>query len=405
MMRGAMALDPGAAAASADHRPALGGLAADAIAGLAGVVEAMHLEIARVPVVGRLGPPAARGVAGLVYRSIREIASIVGAGVDTLFPPGDADRPRSVRREALRAALNGVVGDHLAATGNALAIPMRLRRGGRPLSLERRALAAAIPRPGRRVLLLVHGSCLSDLAWRRGGHDHGAALARALGYTAVYLHYNTGLHVSRNGQELDALLERLVESWPVKIEALDVVAHSMGGLVARSACHHGAASGRRWVRALRRVVFLGTPHHGAPLERGGSWLHLLLQVSRHSAPLARLGALRSAGVTDLRHGSLLDRDWAGRDRLAPGRDARRPVPLPAGVSCHAVAASLAGGTGLAARLVGDGLVPIDSALGRHRDPARTLAFGPGRTWIANGMGHFDLLARREVCRVVERWLR
>jgi hypothetical protein len=75
------------------------------------------------------------------------------------------------------------------------------------------------------------------------------------------------------------------------------------------------------------------------------------------------------------------------------------------VRCHAIAASLLEGTGLAARLVGDGLVPLDSALGRHRDRARALAFGPGRTWVARGMGHFDLLGRREVYRVVERWLR
>jgi pimeloyl-ACP methyl ester carboxylesterase len=384
-------------------------LAVEAIAGLSEVVEAVHHTVEQAPgILGSPVPGATRGITGAVYGGIRGVTWVVGGAVEALLAPltpMPGEKVSSPRREAVLAALNGVVGDHLAATDNPLAISMRLRRGGRPLELNGRDLAAAIRRPHRKVLVLVHGACMSDRHWRRQGHDHGAALSRALGYTAVHLHYNSGLHVSTNGRAFSALLEALVEEWPVKVNELAIVAHSMGGLVARSACHYGAAAGHRWLRALRNLIFLGTPHHGAPLERGGNWLSSVLHLSPYTAPFGRLGRIRSAGVTDLRFGSVLDEDWEGRDRFEHGQDRRHPVPLPRGVRCYAIAARR-GATeeGACGAFLGDGLVPVDSALGRHQEPARTLAFPESRQWVAQVMNHFDLLSRYEVYRKIRGWL-
>ncbi|BDG01395.1 GPI inositol-deacylase [Anaeromyxobacter oryzae] len=366
-----------------------GRLAVDATLGLARVVEAMHAEIAHPPFLpGRRPGGRTRGITGLVYRSIRGGTRLAGLACEAGLALADrwpAEGNPTPRAEAVVAALNGIVGDHLAATGNPLAIPMQLRRDGRPLVLERRVLTGAIPGASRRVVVLVHGFCMDDRSWARGGHDHGAALARDLGCTPVYVRYNSGLHVSTNGRSLAALLEELVRAWPVPVEALAIVGHSMGGLVARSACHQ-AAAGLAWLRRLGALVFLGTPHHGAPLEVGGQWLHAILGVSRYTAPLALLGRIRSAGVTDLRHASLLDEDWQGRDRFALGR---RPaaVPLPPGVSCLAIAGRMR----RAGAVLGDGLVTVDGALGRHRDPRRALALDEAQRWVAQGVGHLDLL--------------
>jgi len=383
-------------------------LAVEATTGISELVEAMHRGIARIPVLDPRPPARARGIAGLAYGGVRGVARLVGGALENalarLAPlSGEARSPAAW--EAALAVLNGVVGDHLARSGNPLALPMVLRRNGRPLVLERRRLATAVRRPGRRLLVLVHGSCRDDLGWRRRGHDHGRALARDLGYTALHLRYNSGLHVSENGRLLAGLIETLVAEWPAPVEELALLAHSMGGLVSRSACHQGAAAGHRWPGRLRALVCLGTPHHGTQLERAGNLLHLLLGVSPYSAPLARLARIRSAGVTDLRYGSLLEEDWKGRSRFAHAPDRRHPVPLPRGTRCYAIAATTAAPRASPrGALPGDGLVPLDSALGRHRDPARALRFPASRTFVVRGAGHLDLLDRPEVYARIRSWL-
>ena len=166
----------------------------------------------------------------------------------------------------------------------------------------------------------------------------------------------------------------------------------MGGLVARSACEHGRKSGHDWPRYLRKLVFLGTPHQGAPLERGGHWLNCVMGLSPYSAPFTRIGKLRSAGITDLRYGNIT-------------REANEPVPLPTGVKCYVAAATLGAQRGLLSdRLVGDGLVPLDSALGRHSDTARALAIPKNRQWIGYQMRHLELLNRPEVYAQLHTWL-
>jgi hypothetical protein len=179
----------------------------------------------------------------------------------------------------------------------------------------------------------------------------------------------------------------------------------MGGLVARSACHYGARAKHQWLRRLDKIVFLGTPHHGAPLERGGNWVDVLLSSTAYTAPLARLGKIRSAGITDLRYGNLVDEDWHQRDRFARSVDRRVPVPLPEGVACFAIAASAGKSAGdLPELLIGDGIVPLESALGHHANPKLAVNFEPSRQWVAYGTHHLDLLNRREVYAHIRQWL-
>jgi pimeloyl-ACP methyl ester carboxylesterase len=389
-------------------------LAVEATAGVTDVVEAMHLNIARS--AGLFGTPArgaTSGITGLVYRGIRGVTRLVGGGLDAVLglaslAPVAGDESSSRGREAWLAALNGVLGDHLAASRNPLAISMGLRREGQALELGS-GLAAAIPEASGKVLVLAHGLCMNDLQWARKGHDHGAALARDLSYTPLYLHYNTGLHISTNGRALADLLESVVTHWPVPLEELSILGHSMGGLVARSACYYGNLAGYEWPRHLKKLVFLGTPHHGSPLERGGNWVDFLLGVSPYAAPLAGLGKIRSAGITDLRHGYLLDEDWAERDRFERSGDVRRPVPLPEGVECYAMAA-IREKKGQASRTFGeswpsDGFVPFASALGQHEILDLALPIPESRQWILQGIHHFDLLSEPEAYEKIKEWLR
>jgi len=380
-------------------------LAVAATRGIADVVEAMHVQIASGPrVLGRPLAIPAQALASLAYGNVRGVTRLVGDGIDFALArcvPLLRDSSPGAAREAVLAALNGVVGDHLQAAGNPLAIEMRLRHGGKPLELNRTALGATFPAASAKVLALVHGSSMSDLGWARKGHDHGASLARDLGYTPVYLHYNSGLHISTNGRAFARLLETLVEAWPVPAEEVSIVAHSMGGLVARSACDAAASARHRWLPRLRNLVCLGTPHHGAPFERAGNLVDVALGISAYSAPLARLGRIRSAGITDLRHGYVRDEDWQERDRFEHAGDDRRPLPLPQGVRCFAVAATKAKVEGGAP--ASDGLVPVDSALGRHPRPELTLAFPRDHQRVMPAMNHVDLLSRPEVYDVLRRF--
>ena len=383
-------------------------LASDATVGITDLVESMHHTIQRTP--GPLGTAPGgrtRGITGFVYRTVRGVTRLIGGGVDELLGRLGAlidDEHSSPAREAALAALNGVLGDYLAASGNPLAIPMGLRAAGAPLPLAKAALTAAFPQPSTHVVVLVHGLCMNPLQWMRNGHDHGAALARDTGCTPLYLHYNTGRHISENGRDFAAVVDALWREWPHPIEQLTLIGHSMGGLVARSACHYASVAGQPWIGRLAHLVCLGTPHLGAPLERAGKWADYLIGISPYSAPFARLGKVRSAGVQDLGHGYLRDEDWsaaAGRHRGA----VPAAVALPSGAVCCAIAASRHDRPRSATtKPRGDGWVPVESALGRHKDPARDVGFLPGHQWIGYGMGHFDLLDDTEAYARIRRWL-
>lgn len=376
-----------------------------------GVVEALHGQIQRLapPIRRRIGAttgneddglPPSRGLTGLIYRGIQGSTRLVGDGLDGLLAPFDgalSETQPTPRRDGVVAALNGVLGDHLLRSGNPLALPMQLRRGGLPVQPQALADAAR-----GHVLLMVHGLCMSDLGWCRDGHDHGQALGHALDATPVYVFYNSGQHISCNGLALAEHLEQLLQDWPVEIERLSIIGHSMGGLVARSACAQAEAAGMRWPSRLRQMVFLGTPHHGAPLERAGNWLHRVLELSPYAAPFSRLSRLRSEGITDLRHGNLLQADWQASHRFEHA-DQRQPVPLPMAVDCYAIAGT-AGGPGVKGSVLGDGLVMVDSALGHHRRANMALGLPDDHCWVGHGLHHMALLSDPVVYRKILGWL-
>jgi pimeloyl-ACP methyl ester carboxylesterase len=241
--------------------------------------------------------------------------------------------------------------------------------------------------------LFVHGLCLNEGHWAREGHNRGKALATGLGYTPLYLRYNTGLHIADNGRALAEMLESLLSDWPHPVTELVIIGHSMGGLVARSACHHGNAAGFDWLQSLRKMVSIGTPHHGAPLERGSNWLDYAMDLSPYATPFTSIGKKRSAGITDLRHGSITD-------------EKQDFIPLPTHVKCYAMASTLGKKRGqISEILIGDGLVPVDSALGRSKDPNRTLTIPQHHQWVGFETGHLQLLGSAGVYQQLHDWLK
>ncbi len=395
-------------------------LAVQATLGGTDLVQAMHQTILRQPLpLGKGSTQAPSGLHGLVYRvlastsgfvydAVRSITKLVGNGIDsalTHLQPELVHLDSSHRRDAMISILNGVLGDHMQAHDNPLTIPMSLRHGGHALELTRDSLTAAIAQPSGKVLLLLHGHCMNELQWCRHGHDHGEVLAAANGFTPVYLRYNTGLHISENGRALADVLEQLVHEWPVSVQELCIVGYSMGGLVARSAFHYGGQAGHGWLKRVHQLFFLGTPHHGSMLEQAGNVLDKALEVSPYSHALSRLGKIRSAGTTDLRHGNLVDEDWAGHNRFAHFADQRAISQLPKRVKCYAIAAMISKKhSELHGQLVGDGLVPVKSAQGQHRNNARALNIPLAQQQVFYGLNHLQLLDSQAVYDQLQQWM-
>lgn len=395
-------------------RPAASHLDAFALAAQAaddvvlGTVREMHDAIA-----GRVhGGPARWGgtvpaltwwlhstIASGVFASVSSGLRLSSAGLRLASRHGarGGDLESSGYGRFLSGAVNGLIGDQLREDDDPVFFEMSVRVRGRDVPCDPESLADAFPEAGARVVVFVHGLCETEDVWWRsevpvrdeGGEEpprtsYGDRLAHATGWTSVYLRVNTGLPVAENGVALAALLDRLVHSWPVAVSRLALVGHSMGGLVVRAA---GAVSTDRdesWTDVVTDVVCLGTPHHGAPLERVVERGVRLLGRLPESAPLGRILEFRSVGILDLRHG--LSQDVQNlpraRYRLVGATLSRR-----------------ADGPG--SQSLGDLLVPFDSAMGRDRDGTEMF---PGAETLHIQGDHFDLLNHRAVYAALLEWL-
>jgi pimeloyl-ACP methyl ester carboxylesterase len=392
---------------------ATGELAGDAAGGLASRIQDLHEGIAN-RVFRSLGPSADPiraihdGMAGGVYAAVSLGTNALvraGAVALSLATPPEASSVTDSRAGRLAVgALNGAFGDLLARRRNALEVRMTFRHGDRDLTLDRDALAAALPNAKPRVAIFLHGLCESDAAWKLRDSRHvpyGFRLETELGYTSLYVNYNSGRHISENGRELDEQLARLLEAWPVPIDELALVGHSMGGLVARSACYYGA--GGAWAPKVRHVFTLGAPHLGAPLEQLTNRATVALARMPETRGLARALNLRSSGIKDLRYGYLVDEDWSEQDPDVYLRRTAAEIPFLDTANHYFVCATLAQDHDApSARIIGDLLVLHASAWGQVR--GERLRFGVDHYRHIGGATHFDLLNHPAIYDQLRRWL-
>ncbi len=332
-------------------------------------------------------------------------SELVGAAAGSVLPAGST--PRS---NLALAILNATLGDELADQGSPLAIPMAVRCVRADVVPRRASLEVAFPEATSKVAVFLHGLGENEESWRlhadRQGLDtestYGSRLAEDFGYTPVCLRYNSGLHISENGQHLTSLLDDVVAFWPTPVTELILVGHSMGGLVSRSACHYALQRNHSWVSKLRHVFYLGTPHLGAGLEQWVSRLSGVFGKLDESRPLASILDRRSAGIKDLSAGYLLDDHWRND---GPGSK-REPseVPLIPWANHYAISATVTASLGNPlGRLVGDFLVQPDSARGQSRD-GRHVPFPLGHTRHFGGLHHFNLLNHPSVYEALHEWL-
>ncbi|MGF1761047.1 alpha/beta hydrolase [Photobacterium sagamiensis] len=304
--------------------------------------------------------------------------------------------------DAMLSILNGMVGDYLVQRNSRLMQEMIFRDQQQTLSLEPELLSQQLPEASDRIVLCVHGWCMNDVQWQRKDHDHGRFLAK-FGYTPVYLRYNTGQHISFNGEEFAFKLEKLIAAWPREVKEVVIVGHSMGGLVTRSACYYAEHHQLNWLAMLRTFISLGTPHNGAPLAQLACWVDERVAEAPYLSALSKISDVRSNGSRDLSQGYICHADWQEEDnekRLNRVRPA-----LPEEVACYAIATCL--GRNLndeSNRALGDGLVPVSSALGESEAGYTNLLYSAEHQWIGCGINHLDLLNHPLVASKLKEWV-
>ncbi len=397
-----------------DELAAFGQLAGDAAGGLASQIQQMHQGIAdRVwRAVGPAGAPVRLVHDQIADRSYAAAARltrrVVSGGVGALSVTQRPDAPsieRTPRGRAVVGALNGMWGDTLARRQNRLALGMTLRAQGRDVPLTPAGLRDAYPYASSRLAVFTHGLCETDDAWMLGATRHipyGYRLQAELGYTPLYVRYNTGLHVSQNGRDLSALLDRVARAWPTEVHEVALIGHSMGGLVGRSACHY--SDGGEWCARVRHVFTLGAPHLGAPLEQAAhAASYVLGRLPETRALLAHPLNLRSVGIKDLRYGYLVDECWEGQDCDAFLRNTSRDIPFLRTANHYFVCATLSRDPGtLSARIIGDLLVLQASAWAHRR--GQRLRFPVEHYTHIGRVNHFELLNHPAIYRQIHRWM-
>ncbi|NLE81230.1 MAG: alpha/beta hydrolase [Rhodococcus sp.] len=395
---------------------ALGHLALNEIGNAAGGIGSIHRAISNRVFAGiglGLGAKAEPvkivhdAITDIVYSSIVESARAGGYVAGKTLDIRSADNApvsETARGAVVIGAIQGLIGDVLEADQSPLATEMSVRVDGAVVPPTRDSLAAAFPNASSRIIVFVHGLSESEVAWGIGGRaTYGERLEDALDASEVQVRFNTGRHISENGRSLHALLTELCDAWPVPITEIALIGHSMGGLVARSACHQAATQEAAWVHSVGHTVSLGTPHLGAPLEQFVHRISAALVAVPETRAFGRLLRRRSSGIRDLHQGSLVDEDWRGRDRDALRLAAYSEVPLlPDAMHCFVSGTVTTSPSNPFGRVIGDGLVLLPSASGVNR--TRRIGFREEDGFHVPGAHHLALLNHDAVYDKLLMWL-
>ena len=344
----------------------------------------------------------ARAAYGASAVALEGVAEVVGA---TAIKAAEAGRMSKFGRGTTRRAggvlafVHGFNGDKMVSGRVPLSSPMNLRRSGERVPATPEGLARAYPDAAPQIVIFVHGFVGTEQMWKRHAHrdddgrrlSYGRRLEAHGDWSSLFVRYNTGLRIKSNGLELALLIEQAVDNWPVPVERVVLVGHSMGGLVASSALLQWPQSAS-WGPLVSDLITLGTPYHGSPIEQGANYLAEWFSGHGSTKWLGDVIQFRSEGIKDLRPGNLFLADTRGampdaaewRRMLAPQMVVRH-LSI-AGVLTKDPHARLGG-------IIGDGVVPRSSARGGADNEL-------SRSTMMGGMSHNDLVNDPRVYEVI-----
>jgi triacylglycerol lipase len=294
--------------------------------------------------------------------------------------------------------LNGVIGDYLQQTQNPLSIEMDFYFKEQPLKGDLSAVKSEFPEAKNNICIFIHGSAAAETNWiKKSKVNYSDSIYKEYQYLPLFLRYNSGLHISENGELLNVLLEQLVLDHP--IDNIVIIGHSMGGLIFKSAAYYAQQNNYEWVHKTNHVFYLGSPHHGAPLEKLGAMAQSFFkQINTPYTKIAhQLVNIRSNGVKDLRHGYLTHEEWQADELDDFPINRKKPVPKTAGYAEYAIAATLSEDhESILAHWFGDFMVQKSSALGHSQNEELHLDFEPENTLLVTNTGHIPLMYHPKV---------
>ena len=309
------------------------------------------------------------------------------------------------------SAINGLVGDNLRKKNSALAVTMGFYHQNRRLALSTSQFQKLEPAVSKKIVILVHGLSSHEQMWsfpeslktQAGDVSYGSLLADDFGYTPLYVRFNSGLHISENGRYLSSLINELLEVYPIEVEDIMLIGHSLGGLVIRSACYYAQDSDAQWHHKVSKAFYLGTPHLGTPWEDATDGLYQWLGEKNHPVAKAISNAYsgRSSAIQDLRYARLIDEDWKHDVKTTTAIDWLADTE-----HYFIVATLLNNPSHPFSALLGDMLVPPHSAnamSAMHLNMPNPPNVEKNSAIIA-GVNHLRLAFSAEVYRCIKNWL-
>ncbi|MEN9448779.1 MAG: hypothetical protein RJA25_2069, partial [Bacteroidota bacterium] len=307
------------------------------------------------------------------------------------------------------SVINGIIGDYLVEDENALAIQMQFYVQEKPITINKETITSVHKNPSSKICILIHGLTNDETIWNyknTNTENYGTCLQKDFDYTPFYVRYNTGLHISENGKQFSQLIETLILNYPTTIDEIVIIAHSMGGLVTRSACYYAPLQNAHWVEKISKLFFLGTPHLGAPLEKFANALtHLLETVpNAYTKAIGNIINLRSAGIKDLRYGYLVDEDWETQHPDEFLTNNKTVIPILDTVDYFLITGSLTNTPeDLINEWFGDSLVRKKSATGQSKT-IHHLDFDLKHHKEINGLTHLGLVYSKQVYEQIKIWI-
>ncbi len=323
---------------------------------------------------------------------------------------GNWEKTKQIAKKATVTSgsiLNGAIGNHLENYQWGLSRELAFYKNGELFQLTKESLKAIPLTP--KLCILVHGLVSDETMWKwaEGDYDYGSFLFKDFGFTPLYLRYNSGRHISENGKDLNQLLSLLLEQSPVKIQEIIFLSHSMGGLVTRSACYYGEKSKSKWIALTKKIFFIGSPHHGAPLEKLGNVVTTVLdKIPNPFTYLTKKAInLRSDGIKDLRYGFLVEEDWKGKDLDAFHIHEKTFVPLLPKTEYFVISGTISENPdSYWSHFFGDAMVGKWSSQGKSGNEKHNLPFLDSNKKEIPGVSHIDLMHNKQVYATIQQWL-